>query len=78
MGAELTSGELWWLCDVSTWLGLTTFSRISCIVLVRVKHNRMFYGRLEVGKEAAAILQLTHIVIHLLAPPIGERQWQAL
>ena len=29
MGVKLTRGKLFWLCDVTTWLVLTTRSRIS-------------------------------------------------
>lgn len=29
MGAKLTRGKLFWLCDVTTWLVLITCSRIS-------------------------------------------------
>ena len=54
MDTEVTRGKLSWLCDVFTWLGLTTFSRIFYMFLVRVRHNRMSYGRLERVNEAAA------------------------
>lgn len=71
---------LWWLCNVSAWLGWTTFPRSLfpvCFWLEWAPREILLWD-LKGGSEAAAILELTHTLSFIFSLRISVKQQPGL